>query len=81
MQAPHDLIIARLERRPYRNPLGELTTPFNPSNSHYHLELGCVRAADNTFVPSSLVVPGSVMFQMTQVHKERIMAKLGLHIP
>jgi len=68
---PHDLIVSRLERRPYRNATGQLTTPYNPSNAHYHLDMGCIKAADSTFVASSLVIPGSVMCQLTQAHKER----------
>ena len=80
IQPPHDLIVSRLERRPYRNAMGELTTPFKPSNAHYHLELGCILAADSTFIPSSLVIPGSVMCQLTPAHKDKLNSKLGIKI-
>ena len=79
--APHDLIVSRLEQRPYKNALGELITPLVPSNAHYHLELGRVMTADNTFTPSALSVPQSVLFQLQACHKENLLAKFGISIP
>ena len=55
LQPPHDLIISRLERRPLLNQVGMLHTPWTPSQAHYHLDMRCIRAADSSFVPSSLV--------------------------
>ena len=78
--APHDLIVSRLERRPYKNALGELITPLAPSNAHYHLELECVMAADNTFTPSALSVPQSVLCQLQACNNEKLLAKFGISI-
>ena len=78
--APHDLIVSHLEQRPYKNALGELITPLAPSNAHYHLELGCVMAADNTFTPSALSVPQSVLCQLQACHREKLLAKFDISI-
>ena len=81
LQPPHDLIISRLERRPFMNQVGMLHTPWTPSHAHYHLDMRCIRAADSSFVPSSLVFPGSVRLQLQHSHKEKLMAQFGLIIP
>jgi uncharacterized lipoprotein YbaY len=57
LQPPHDLLVSRLERRPFKSPTGEMKTPWKPSHAHYHLDMGCIQAADSTFLPSSLVFP------------------------
>ena len=80
LQPPHDLIVARLERRPFVNTTGDLSTPWKPSHAHYHLDMGCIRAADNTFVPSSLAIPPSVEMQLLPSHKDKLQAKFGLKV-
>ena len=71
----YDLIVSRLERRQFRSPSGELTTPWKPSNAHYHLHLECIRAADSSFIPSMINIPGSVS---AEAHKSLLFCKLGL---
>ena len=78
LQPPYDLIVCRLERRPFKNAAGELTTPWKPSHAHYHLDIGCIKAADSSFLPSSLAIPGSVRLLMQPVHKEKLFTQFGL---
>ena len=78
LQPPHNLIVSRLERRSFKSPTGTLTTPWTPSHAHYHLDIGCIRAADNSFMPSSLVIPGSVRLELQPAHKEKISSQFGL---
>ena len=80
LQPPHDLIVARLERRPFVNTVGDLSTPWKPSHAHYHLDMACIHAADNTFVPSSLAIPPSVEMQLLPSHKDKLQAKFGLKV-
>ena len=65
---PHDLIVSRLECRPYMTPEKIVKTPKTPSNAHYHLRVECLRAADPQFSPRCLVVPEDVKDQLSAQH-------------
>ena len=55
--SPYNLVIARAERCTFRNTSGELITPHRETICHYHCKLDCIRAAEQSFVPSSLSIP------------------------
>ena len=80
LQPPHDLIVAGLGRRPFVNTVGDLSTPWKPSHAHYHLDMGCIRAANNAFMLSSLAIPPSVEMQLLPSHKDKLQAKFGLKV-
>lgn len=67
VQPPYDLIVCRKECRPYRAPGGETRTPSEPSNSHYHFDLHCIRAAEPTFSPGELVIPDDVRSSLSDL--------------
>ena len=39
---PNNIVVARLEKRPFRDQSGALKTPSRASAAHYHARLGCV---------------------------------------
>ena len=80
-QPPHDLVVCRKECRPYRTQNGQMKTPSTPSNSHYHLNLQCIRAAAPSFMPSELVIPEDVLANLTDVHKGYVFGMLGIQVP
>ena len=49
---PHNLCIARAEKRPYRDASGN--NSHNIQSMHYHLSGICVQAAEPMFIPSTL---------------------------
>ena len=65
--------MSRLERRKCRNAAGEVTTLCKPI---IHLE--CIRAADSSFEPSTLHIPGSVAMELT--HWTKLCFKLCLAV-
>ncbi|CAB4014078.1 Hypothetical predicted protein, partial [Paramuricea clavata] len=73
---PFDYCIARRERRPYRGDNGQLKTPSRQSDAHYHLRAACVKAAEPSFVTSSLVIPDDI--QLTEVHECYLVHEFGL---
>ena len=79
-EPPFDLVIARKECRPYRAQGGESKTPSVPSNSHYHVSMQCIRAAEPMFMPQQLVIPDDVREQLTDVHRGFLFASFGLKI-
>ena len=58
-----------------------MKTPSTPNNSHYHLNLQCIRAAVPNFLPSELVVPEDVLPHLTDEHKGFVFGILGILIP
>ena len=77
---PHNLTIARAERRPYRDSSGILCIPKKETVSHYHCRLICVKTADPSFVPSSLRVPADIYHQLTAIHREYLNGQFGLSV-
>ena len=74
---PHDIVIGRLERRPFRDPSGSIKTPTKASAAHYRLKLMCLRAADPSFVPSSIVVPSEVALVLNASHHQLLLFEFG----
>ena len=79
-EEPFDLVVARKECRPYKTQGGETKTPSVPSNSHYHVSMQCIRAAEPMFMPQQMVVPEDVYEHLTDVHKGFLFASFGLKI-
>ena len=61
-------------------PGGETRTPSEPSNSHYHFDLHCIRAAEPTFSPGELVIPDDVCSSLSDTHRHFIYSRLGIYI-
>ncbi len=78
---PHDLIAARMECRPFRALDNSVRVPKSPSNSHYHLHMGCLTSADPGFNPLNLVLPDDVRDKLRVEHKELLSTDFGFHIP
>ena len=79
-EPPYDLVIARKECRPYKGPGGESKTPSTPSNSHYHVSMHCIRAADLNFSAHELEIPDEVLECLSDLHKGFLYGSLGLDI-
>ena len=77
---PYDIIIAHLEKRPFRDQSGALKTPSRASAAHYHARLACVHAGDPTFLPSALVIPADVAMMLTALHQELLLMDFGLQL-
>ena len=75
---PFDLVIARSERRSFRDKSGTLVTPLQEQTCHYHLSLQCVKAVEPQFVPFALKVPVDVAPELTVVHKEYLRLVFGI---
>ena len=75
---PHDIVVALLERRQFRDSSGCLKTPSRPSAAHYHVRLSCLRASDPSFVPTSLIIPSDVT--LTSQHRELLLLEFGLQL-
>ena len=77
---PFDAVIARAERRSFRDKNGVLITPRQEQTCHYHLRLDCVKAVEPTFVPLALQVPGDVLPSLTFIHREYLRLLFGLEL-
>ena len=77
---PNDIVVARLEKRPFRDQSGALKTASRASAAHYHARLGCVRAGDPSFVPSALLIPADIAVVLTAQHKELLLTEFGLQV-
>ena len=79
---PYDIVVARLEKRPFRDQSGVLKTPSRASAAHYHARLACVRAGDPNFLTSTsaLVIPAVVAMVLTAVHQELLLLEFGLQL-
>ena len=75
---PFDLVIARAERKTFRDKSGELVTPRQEQTCHYHLRLDCIRAVEPNFVPMALQVPQDVLPSLTNIHREYLRLVFGL---
>ena len=78
-QPPNDLIVSRLECRPFVAPDGSVKVPSSPKNSHYHLAKECLTNTDPSFTPSMLFVPDDVKTALSQHHKD-VLRKFGLQV-
>lgn len=76
---PFDLVVARAERRSFRDKFGTLITPQKEQPSHYHLRLDCIRAVEPTFVSQALRVPQDIMPLINAVHREYLRLLFGLN--
>ena len=76
--SPQDLIVARLECRPYIATDGSVKVPTKPSCSHYHLKIDCLVAADAKFNPRNIVLPLEVRECLKNNHKELLLNDFGL---
>ena len=79
-EAPYNVVVARLEQRPFRDSTGVLKTLSRPSAAHYHVRLTCIRTADPNFVPNSLVIPGDVASILTLQHQVLLRFEFGLQV-
>ena len=77
---PFDIVIARLERRQFRDASGTLKTPAKPSAAHYHFRLACIRACEPSFLPSGLVVPRDVAGLLYPLHKQHLQFEFGVQV-
>lgn len=76
---PFDYCVARHERRPFTDrKSGELRTPSRETAAHYHLRVACIKAAEQSFVPMSLKLPGDL--QLTPIHEAYLRAEFGLEV-
>lgn len=55
LQPPQDLIVSRLECRPFVAPDGSVKVSSTAKNAHYHLRFECLTKADSSFSPQCLV--------------------------
>ena len=69
---PYDLIVSRMECRPYMSPEKFMKVPKTPSNAHYHLSMECLLAADPEFSPHDLELPADVKERLSMQHKRHL---------
>ena len=79
-EPPHNICIARAEKRPYRDSSGNLVSPTTCRPSHYHVGLTCIQAVEPAFVSHSLKVPTDVQSQMSPDHKNFIGIQMGIYV-
>ena len=79
-EPPYDLVVSRKECQPYKAQGGQIKTPSAASNSHYHVNLHCIRAADPAFNPVALVIPDDVCTYLQDIHKGFLYGTLGIHV-
>ena len=75
---PIDIVVARVEKRCFRDSTGILRTPSRPYASHYHVKLGCIRAIGPNFVPSTLTIPPDVAQLLSVQHRHHLHLEFGL---
>ena len=68
LQPPDDLIVSRLECRPFVAPDGQVKIPTTPKNSHYHAAPTCLLKADPFINLSSVVMPDHVANKLITIH-------------
>ena len=73
---PNDLIVSRMECRPFVSPDRSVKVPSKPSASHYHLNKECLTAADTNFDPRAIVLPPDVKRGLTPQHYN-VLSELG----
>lgn len=77
---PFDLVVARFERRTFRDKNGELHTPLREQAVHYHLKPCCIRVVAPDFVPSNVTIPADVQPLLTPVHKEYLRLMFSMQV-
>ena len=79
---PFDLVIARMEKRSYRDSSGILKTPNRPSAAHYHLKLTCVRGIEPNFIPTAenFQIPSDILPLLTFQHRQHFHVEFGLDL-
>ena len=80
LQPPHDLIIARLECRPFVGSDGSVKVSSTAKNSHYHLKVDCLVRADPTFSPQRLVLTHEVKKNLAEIHKAYLLNYIGFTV-
>jgi len=75
---PDDLIVSRMECRPFVASDGTVKMPAKPSASHYHLNVDCLTAASASFNPNSIVLPSDIKKNLKSQHYA-VLSKFGLH--
>jgi hypothetical protein len=75
---PFNVVVARMEKRPFRDVTGNVRTPTRPSNAHYHLKLQCTQIAEPSFVPSALSFPEDVVNYLNDTHHSYIYQEFGI---
>ena len=76
---PNDLIVSRMECRPFVAPDRSVKVPSKPSASHYHLSNECLTAADANFDPKAIVLPPDVKRRLTPQHYS-MLSELGFTV-
>ena len=76
---PFNLVMARAERRSFRDKFGTLITPQKEQPSHYHLRLDCVRAVEPGFVGLALCIPQDILPLLNNIHREYLRLVFGLN--
>ena len=76
---PYNLVVARYEKRLYRDSSGELVTP-SYSNAHYHVAVSCISLVEPTFHPNMLKIPTDIAGQLGWEHKSFLYSQLGLMV-
>ena len=74
---PFDLIVSRMECRPFRLPDNSIRVLSNASNAHYHLRMECLKAADPGFNPLNMVLPHDVKVKLSAEHKQLLSSNFG----
>ena len=77
---PFDFVIARLEKRQFRDASGTLKVPAKPSAAHYHFRLACICAIEANFLPSSLVIPCDVSELLCPIHRQHLQLEFGFQV-
>ena len=77
---PFDVVIARLEKRQFRDASGILKTSAKPSAAHYHFRLACIRACEPNFLPSTLTVPRDVACLLYPLHRQHLHLEFGVQV-
>ena len=76
---PSDLIVSRMECRPFVTPGGSVKVPAKPSAAHYHLNKHCPTVADVNFDPNSVVLLPDVKRGLKPKHY-RVLSEFGLRV-
>ena len=75
---PFDIVVARMEKRSFRDTDGTLRTPMCPSLAHYHACLTCIRALQPNFVASTQRGLADVSQLLTPQHHQHLNLEFGL---
>lgn len=76
----YGIVIARLEKRQFRDASGTLKTPAKPSAAHYHFHLACIHACEPNFLPSTLVIPRDVAGLLYSLHRQHLQLEFGVQV-